>query len=114
MFRLSRNERSHWSGNGVHVEPESVFMIGRNMHLQQMGAFQGKKCLNFVLIKWIGFVHLKFAFFNAIHWTGMNNTIADSSGKHLSQYIQILVNGISFIFFVAKFHYEQFNVTRTI
>lgn len=31
MFRLSRNERSHWSGNGVHVEPESVFMIGRNM-----------------------------------------------------------------------------------
>ncbi|MGY4019910.1 DNA replication terminus site-binding protein, partial [Aeromonas salmonicida] len=30
--RLSRNERSHWSGNGVHVEPESVFMIGRNMH----------------------------------------------------------------------------------
>lgn len=33
MFRLSRNERSHWSGNGVHVEPESVFMIGRNMHM---------------------------------------------------------------------------------
>ena len=32
MFRLSRNERSHWSGNGVHVEPELVFMIGRNMH----------------------------------------------------------------------------------
>lgn len=32
MFRLNRNERSHWSGNGVHVEPESVFMIGRNMH----------------------------------------------------------------------------------
>lgn len=31
MFRLNRNERSHWSGNGVHVEPESVFMIGRNM-----------------------------------------------------------------------------------
>ncbi|MFQ2359228.1 hypothetical protein ACK318_08520, partial [Aeromonas dhakensis] len=27
------NERSHWSGNGVHVEPESVFMIGRNMQL---------------------------------------------------------------------------------
>ncbi|EMA3642473.1 hypothetical protein U2T78_003241 [Providencia stuartii] len=33
MFRLSRNERSHWSGNGVHVEPESVFMIGRNMQV---------------------------------------------------------------------------------
>ncbi|MCV9384630.1 hypothetical protein OE564_21735, partial [Aeromonas hydrophila] len=33
VFRLSRNERSHWSGNGVHVEPESVFMIGRNMQL---------------------------------------------------------------------------------
>ncbi|GKR68068.1 hypothetical protein KAM478_43250 [Aeromonas caviae] len=31
MFRLSRNERSHWSGNGVHVESELVFMIGRNM-----------------------------------------------------------------------------------
>ncbi|MFQ2423130.1 hypothetical protein ACK311_19995, partial [Aeromonas caviae] len=25
------NERSHWSGNGVHVESELVFMIGRNM-----------------------------------------------------------------------------------
>ncbi|MGY3891824.1 hypothetical protein ACW5W6_19450, partial [Aeromonas mytilicola] len=31
--RLNRNERSHWSGNGVHVESELVFMIGRNMHL---------------------------------------------------------------------------------
>ncbi len=28
---LNRNERSHWSGNGVHVESELVFMIGRNM-----------------------------------------------------------------------------------
>ncbi|WP_442866126.1 hypothetical protein, partial [Aeromonas sp. QDB56] len=28
------NERSHWSGNGVHVEPESVFMIGRNMQIR--------------------------------------------------------------------------------
>ena len=34
MFRLNRNERSHWSGNGVHVEPESVFMISRNMQSQ--------------------------------------------------------------------------------
>ncbi|WP_429052781.1 hypothetical protein, partial [Aeromonas veronii] len=25
------NERSRCSGNGVHVKPESVFMIGRNM-----------------------------------------------------------------------------------
>lgn len=33
MFRLNRNERSHWSGNGVHVESELVFMIGRNMQL---------------------------------------------------------------------------------
>ena len=31
MFRLNRNERSHWSGNGVHVESELVFAIGRNM-----------------------------------------------------------------------------------
>ena len=31
MFRLNRNERSHWSGNGVHVESELVFMIYRNM-----------------------------------------------------------------------------------
>ena len=38
MFRLNRNERSHWSGNGVHVEPESVFMIGRNM---QLGDYAG-------------------------------------------------------------------------
>lgn len=36
MFRLNRNERSHWSGNGVHVEPESVFMISRNMHLARI------------------------------------------------------------------------------
>lgn len=35
MFRLNRNERSHWSGNGVHVESELVFMIGRNMHALQ-------------------------------------------------------------------------------
>ncbi|WP_270670657.1 hypothetical protein, partial [Aeromonas sp. QDB04] len=27
-------ERSHWSGNGVHVESELVFMIGRNMQLR--------------------------------------------------------------------------------
>jgi len=31
VFRLNRNERSYWSGNGVHVESELVFMIGRNM-----------------------------------------------------------------------------------
>ena len=31
MFRLNRNERSHWSRNGVHVlNLELVFMIGRN------------------------------------------------------------------------------------
>ena len=35
MFRLNRNERSHWSGNGVHVESELVFMIGRNMQQQE-------------------------------------------------------------------------------
>ena len=40
MFRLNRNERSHWSGNGVHVEPESVFMIGRNMQATQLRAKQ--------------------------------------------------------------------------
>ncbi len=37
MFRLNRNERSRWSGNGVHVEPESVFMIGRNMQMSRTG-----------------------------------------------------------------------------
>ena len=36
MFRLNRNERSHWSGNGVHVESELVFMIGRNMQRQRL------------------------------------------------------------------------------
>lgn len=36
MFRLNRNERSHWSGNGVHVESELVFMIGRNMHCKEL------------------------------------------------------------------------------
>lgn len=35
MFRLNRNERSHWSGNGVHVESELVFMIGRNMQANE-------------------------------------------------------------------------------
>ncbi|MFM5292532.1 hypothetical protein [Aeromonas caviae] len=43
MFRLNRNERSHWSGNGVHVEPESVFMISRNMHAMGLTATKGKK-----------------------------------------------------------------------
>ena len=36
MFRLNRNERSHWSGNGVHVESELVFMIGRNMQVNHI------------------------------------------------------------------------------
>ncbi|WP_223936919.1 hypothetical protein, partial [Aeromonas caviae] len=36
VFRLNRNERSHWSGNGVHVESELVFMIGRNMQLNRL------------------------------------------------------------------------------
>ncbi|MFM5205994.1 hypothetical protein ACEUAW_17255 [Aeromonas veronii] len=39
MFRLNRNERSHWSGNGVHVESELVFMIGRNMHKLELTAY---------------------------------------------------------------------------
>ncbi len=42
MFRLSRNERSHWSGNGVHVEPESVFMIGRNMQQPSVSFHHGR------------------------------------------------------------------------
>ncbi|MGS4933921.1 hypothetical protein ACVDHJ_20170, partial [Aeromonas sp. 25-281] len=33
-------ERSHWSGNGVHVEPESVFMIGRNMHHHRLNGIE--------------------------------------------------------------------------
>ncbi|GJA34751.1 hypothetical protein KAM347_43660 [Aeromonas caviae] len=41
MFRLNRNERSHWSGNGVHVESELVFMIGRNMQQSQNGNLAG-------------------------------------------------------------------------
>ncbi|MER0434267.1 integrase core domain-containing protein, partial [Aeromonas caviae] len=47
VFRLSRNERSHWSGNGVHVEPESVFMIGRNMQraLEQVITWRGKPAI---------------------------------------------------------------------
>ncbi len=38
MFRLNRNERSYWSGNGVHVESELVFMIGRNMQARPTSA----------------------------------------------------------------------------
>ncbi|MGU5673436.1 hypothetical protein ACV1CZ_22560, partial [Aeromonas caviae] len=34
-------ERSHWSGNGVHVESELVFMIGRNMQ-KVIAAFNEK------------------------------------------------------------------------
>ncbi|GJA34739.1 hypothetical protein KAM341_44170 [Aeromonas caviae] len=41
MFRLNRNERSHWSGNGVHVESELVFMIGRNMQEVDMTSIWG-------------------------------------------------------------------------
>ena len=46
MFRLNRNERSHWSGNGVHVESELVFMIGRNMHINHRA--EGKRLFLFV------------------------------------------------------------------
>ncbi len=45
MFRLNRNERSHWSGNGVHVEPESVFMISRNMHDEQNRLWEAQQSL---------------------------------------------------------------------
>lgn len=51
MFRLNRNERSHWSGNGVHVESELVFMIGRNMHTLTLSpkgrGDQTEKCRGF-------------------------------------------------------------------
>ncbi len=48
MFRLNRNERSHWSGNGVHVESELVFMIGRNM---QLTGLQARLVMTIVLMK---------------------------------------------------------------
>jgi len=32
VFTLNRNGCSHNAGTGVHVEPEWVFMMGRNMH----------------------------------------------------------------------------------
>ncbi|WP_234925586.1 hypothetical protein, partial [Aeromonas caviae] len=41
VFRLNRNERSHWSGNGVHVESELVFMIGRNMQQGRQLGIEG-------------------------------------------------------------------------
>ena len=50
MFRLNRNERSHWSGNGVHVESELVFMIGRNMQKALWvsdGHLMGNKVIGF-------------------------------------------------------------------
>ncbi|MGN5099038.1 YgaP family membrane protein [Aeromonas veronii] len=52
MFRLSRNERSHWSGNGVHVEPESVFMIGRNMQERVLRIILGIMALVFPVMSW--------------------------------------------------------------
>ena len=52
MFRLNRNERSigersHWSGNGVHVESELVFMIGRNMHTRRNSLGTGRMTSTF-------------------------------------------------------------------
>ncbi|MFZ5381449.1 hypothetical protein ACOY98_22765, partial [Aeromonas hydrophila] len=43
------NERSHWSGNGVHVEPESVFMIGRNMQLALTVGYQPNSLMYWIL-----------------------------------------------------------------
>ena len=34
VFTLNRNGRSRSAGTGVHVEPEWVFMMGRNMHIR--------------------------------------------------------------------------------
>jgi len=50
VFRLNRNERSHWSGNGVHVDPESVFMIGRNMQGGQANTFKYQRNTGNILI----------------------------------------------------------------
>ena len=79
-----------------------------------MGAFQGKKCLNFVLIKWIVGSSTSNLHFNAIHWTGMNNTIADKARANTCLNISKYWLMVFPLYFVAKFHYEQFNVTRTI
>ena len=35
VFTLNRNECSRSTGIGVHVEPEWVFMMGWNTHLEQ-------------------------------------------------------------------------------
>jgi hypothetical protein len=36
VFTFDRNECSRSAGIGVHVEPEWVFMIGRNMHTTEL------------------------------------------------------------------------------
>ena len=56
MFRLNRNERSHWSGNGVHVESELVFMIGRNMHEQRRYV----PCLHLLFSMWLALICFLF------------------------------------------------------
>ena len=65
MFRLNRNERSHWSGNGVHVESELVFMIGRNMQEIQTGNYQDQR-FNFFNKKSVKF-GLPLVFFAACY-----------------------------------------------
>ena len=48
MFRLNRNERSHWSGNGVHVESNCAPAIGWNMQAskaQQAIAFESNRAV---------------------------------------------------------------------
>ena len=59
VFRLNRNERSHWSGS-VHIgpemvftlNPELVFMIGRNMHTRRNSAWHRPHDLYFGAPKW--------------------------------------------------------------
>jgi len=56
VFTLNRNERSRSTRIGVHVEPEWVFILGRNMHLVLLSAsvstqhatYIGRKQINLV------------------------------------------------------------------
>jgi hypothetical protein len=42
VFTLNRNVRSCSTRIGVHVEPEWVFILGRNMHSVRAWAFSGE------------------------------------------------------------------------
>ncbi len=99
MFRLNRNERSHWSGNGVHVESELVFMIGRNMHssVKQFLLYTQINCILYrrgnpgTSSSHTKCIHESPGDFAGMHWSFYIN----DSSNHLHQSLGLLLMQLS-------------------